>query len=151
MLSQKRSAGAAIAILSIAALAGCSGDAVPKGYSSQGTVNGFSLLASPDAAHQRLNVILRNGSGDVLCESNGPLPLSDGQAAPALCDGTAGETYAYVLPVRSTDSAMVRLCDAKSGSPVAPQTLAYSWSSGIDFLVVVQETAASQGGVTRCE
>jgi hypothetical protein len=138
----------AAVIVTVGTLSGCATDGAPQGYGLVGSFDGYSLFASPHPDQSRVDVILKDASGDVLCDASGPL-LSSKASTSALCDGAAGDTYAYVLPV-GRDSDVVRLCNTSTGSPVPAGRLAGTPDADLQFLVVVRPTRVSASGVGIC-
>lgn len=102
---------ASVALLAIAA-SGCSAHkhGNPEGYQRLGTAGGATVYGQLQGSYVSLLV---EQAGTTVCNARGAIGPS---RAPAICNGAAGSTYVYAIPVaRSSNKTPLAVCSNITG------------------------------------
>lgn len=144
MFAKRVSITLAAVAIAAAAASGCSSSHshVPHGFQLLASVNGamvYGQLQGRDVA------LIIDQQGTTVCNSKGPLTADH---APAVCDGHAGNTYVYAIPVgKDAPATFLEVCSANGQrSTLTRITTPASW--GADLGVRIDPNNA--GSYTGC-
>ncbi|MCF6375983.1 hypothetical protein L2K70_00015 [Nocardioides KLBMP 9356] len=138
---------AGIALVSSA----CSGRApAPAGYDRIGAAGDDVVYArsSQDDRGSWVDVVVRSGEGDNLCDARGPLLVDAARNVPALCSDLTPEANVYLVQVLKTAPA-TPICH-QDGTPLAATRLKTDDTWSVDFVISVDRSVRDDPMIVPC-